>query len=87
MMWSKMKILLCRISKDEINQEELKQFKSLDKYLKYKWDQQERKIKETFDIDRFDHSFYDSGSAFKLEEFRKRTEFHKLLKLIQLRDV
>lgn len=74
-----MKIFLARISKEDMNKEERKNFASLDDYLKYKWQQQENVVKEYFKIEKFDKSFYDSGSAYKLEAFNKRKEFHAIL--------
>lgn len=77
-----MNLFFGRISKDEIDSEELKKFKTLNAYLKFKWKQQERAVKNKFNIEKFDKCFYDHGSAYKEDEFKKRKEFHKLLEFL-----
>lgn len=77
-----MKLFLTRISKEDMKKEEEKNFKSREEYLEYKWLQQEEAVKKKFNIDKFDKSFYDHGSAYKQEKFNKRLAFHELLEYI-----
>jgi len=76
-----MNIFYTRISKQEENSSEKKEFKTKEDYLIYKWKQQEDAVKEKFNVT-FDYSFYDSGSAYDLKKTNKRTEFFKLIELI-----
>lgn len=77
-----MKVFLARISREDLKNEERKNFSSREEYLRYKWRQQEEVVKKHFNIKRFDRTFYDSGSAYDQEKFKNRTRYHELLEFL-----
>lgn len=77
-----MKIFYGRISHKDLNKEEREEFKTLQEYLDYKLQQQEKAVKDFFKVEKFDYCFYDCGSAYKENNFRKREPFLNMLQLI-----